>query len=98
MPGLALLAEEFSDRVGFLTVLIDLERDRGTAIQITDSVNAPFLTIDAHDDIFESFGRYFESGYIPETILIDRDGNIIESIVGGDSDIYRAAIENALNG
>ena len=93
---MALIAEEFSDRVGFLTILIGLEQDRDAAIQITDSVNATFLTVDANENLFESFGDYFQSGYIPETILIDNDGNIIESIVGGDEDVYRTAIENAL--
>ena len=98
MPGLALIAEEFSDRVGFLTVLIGLEDDRNEAMQITNSVNASFMTIDASESVFTSFGRYFESGYIPETLLIDFDGNIIESIVGGNADTYRTALNNALDG
>jgi len=97
MPGLALITDEFIDRVGFVTILIDLEHDRDTAIQITDSVDAQFITIDANDSVFESFGKFFTTGYIPETILIDGYGNIIESLVGGDNDIYRAAIVNALN-
>ena len=94
---MALITDEFSDRVGFVTVLIGLERDRDDAIQITESVNAQFITIDANDSVFESFGIYFTSGFIPETILIDGDGNIVDSIVGGDADIYREAIQNALN-
>jgi len=96
MPGLALITDEFSDRVGFVTVLIGLERDRDEAIRITESANAQFLTIDANDSVFESFGIYFTSGFIPETILIDGDGNIVDSIVGGDAGIYREAIQNAL--
>jgi len=97
MPGLALITDEFIDRVGFVTLLFGLENDRDTAIQITESVNAQFITIDANESVFNSFGDRFESGYIPETILIDRDGNIVERIVGGDSDVFRLAIENALN-
>jgi len=98
MPGLALIADEFSDRVGFVTVLLGLEDDRDAAIQITDPIEAQFMTIDANESVFESFGKHFESGYIPETLLIDGDGNIVESIVGGDTQIYRTAIEKALNG
>ena len=94
---MALITDEFSDKVGFVTVLIGLERDRDEAIRITESVNAQFITIDANDSVFESFGIYFTSGFIPETILIDGDGNIVDSIVGGDADIYREAIQNALN-
>jgi len=96
MPGLALITDEFIDRVGFVTVLIGLEQDRNEAIQITESVNAQFLTIDANDSVFESFGIYFTSGYIPEAILIDRDVNVVDNIVGGDADVYREAIVNAL--
>ena len=93
---MALIAEEFGDRVGFLTVLLDLNRDRDAAIQITESVDLKFITIDAHDSIWRSFGSYFESGYIPETVFFDGDGNIITSIVGGSYDEYRTIIENAL--
>ena len=94
---MALISEEYNDKVGFVTILLGMENDRNTAIQITDSVNAQFLTIDANESVIMSFGKHFESGYIPESILIDNDGNIIESIVGGDPDVYRTAIENALN-
>ena len=94
---MALIAEELGDRVGFLTVLIDLDSDRGAAIQITESASAPFLTIDANDNVFGSFGRYFTSPYIPQSILIDGEGNLIELLVGGDADTYRSAIESALN-
>jgi len=97
MPGLALIAEEFGDRVGFLTVLLNFDRDRDSAIRITDTVNASFITIDANDSVMRSFGNLFTSGLIPETIIIDGDGNVIASIVGGDSDKYRIAIEEALN-
>jgi len=97
MPGLALIAEEFNDSVGFLTILVGIEDDRNAAVRITESVNASFVTVGLNESVAESFLRHFESGYIPETLLIDGDGNIIESIVGGDADIYRLAIENALS-
>jgi hypothetical protein len=94
---LALIADEFSDRVGFITLLVGWESDRNDAIDITDSVNASFITVDAFDDDFAPLFDLFESGSIPEILLIDGYGNVIESIVGGDSDVYRTAIENALN-
>jgi len=98
MPGLALIANEFSDRVGFITILLDFDDYKDAAIRITNEANAQFLTVEANDSVFRSFGHYFASGYIPETILVDVDGNILASIVGGNSDQYRTAIENALNG
>ena len=93
---MASLAEEFSDNVGFLTILIDFEMDREAAIRITDSVDASFITVNASPSLVMSFGNHFASGSIPESLLIDEDGNIIERIVGGSSDDYRVAIENAL--
>ena len=97
MPGLALITDEFIDRVGFVTILIDMEDDRDAAIQITESVNAQFITIDGNDSVLETFSDLFKTRYLPEAILIDGDGNVVESIVGGGSDEYRTAIENALN-
>ncbi|MCL2662981.1 MAG: hypothetical protein FWE83_06580 [Oscillospiraceae bacterium] len=91
-----MITNEFIDRVGFVTVLIGMERDRDEAIRITESVNAQFLTIDENDSVSESLIIYFSSGFIPETILFDRDGNIVESIVGGNADVFREAIINAL--
>ena len=98
MPGLALIAEEFSDRVGFITVLIGMDRDRDVAIQIIEAETTQLLTIDNNESVQDSLSIHFESGYIPETILIDTDGNIVARLVGGNADQYRAAINEALNG
>ena len=93
---MALIAEEYGDRVGFFTILSGFNDDKDTALRITEAVNAPFITVGLNTSIAGAFGRYFESGYIPETLLIDGNGNIIESIVGGSADEYRIAIERAL--
>ena len=98
MPGLASIADEFGDRVGFLTVLIDMEPYRERAINIVESVNAQFLTIDVNENVYQSLVPHFTSGYIPETVLFDGDGNVLANIVGGSAEEYRNAIENALNG
>ena len=93
---MALLADEFSDRVGFMTMLISWDSDRDDALAITESVNASFITVDAMNDELEPILDMFTSGFIPETVLIDEDGNVIESIVGGNADEYSLAIERAL--
>ena len=95
---MALLTDEFIDRVGFLTILIGMENDRDAAIRITEAVDAQFLTVGFNENIFESFGFHFESGYIPETLIIDGDGNIIKNIVGGGADEFRQIIESTLYG
>jgi hypothetical protein len=95
MPGLALIAEELGDRVGFLTIMTNFERDRDRAIEITESANAPFLTVD-FNDFTNILRRHITSSYIPQVFIYDGDGNVIENIVGGDADEYREAIINAL--
>jgi len=97
MPGLALIADEFGDRVGFITMLISWDSDRDDALEITDSVNASFITVNAEHNDFAPILSLFTSGFIPETILIDEDGNVIDRIVGGNADEYSLAIESALN-
>ena len=94
---MASIADEFEDRVGFLTILIDFEYDRDAATQVIDAYHVHAITVEANESVFESFGEHFTSGYIPESILIDGEGNILANIVGGTSDDYRLAIETALN-
>jgi len=98
MPGLVSLTEEFGDRVGFFTVLLDMDTDRDAAVRITEDANAEFLTISADNSVFQAFGDYFGSGYIPESVLFDGEGNVLANIVGSNTEEYRASIENALNG
>jgi len=98
MPGLALIAEEFIDRVGFMTILISWDSDKDVALSITDSVNAPFITVNVEHYEFGPMLDLFISGYIPEFIIIDENGNVVDRIVGGSSDDYRLALNNALNG
>ena len=94
---MALIADEFGDRVGFITMLISWDSGRDDALEITDSVNASFLTVNAEHNELEPILNLFTSGFIPETVLIDEDGNVIERIVGGTADDYSLAIESALN-
>ena len=96
MPGLALITEELGDRVGFFTILFDFERDRDSAIQITESENASFLTIDFSSSVAQAFRSHLTASVIPQAFIIDGDGNIIENIIGGDAEVYREAIIKAL--
>ena len=95
---MASIADEFSDRVGFFTILIDAERDSRSAINILEDANAQFLTLKENDNVFEVLAGFFASGYIPESVIFDRDGNVVDSIVGGDANAYRTMLESALNG
>jgi len=98
MPGLAELAEEFGDRVGFLSLLGDFDTARDTAIDITEGANAPFITVDAQHPYFADLVQLMQIRFLPTSIIIDAEGNIIgEHIVGSSTDAFRTAIEDALN-
>ena len=96
MPGLNELAEEFADDIGFITLLGDFDTARETAIRITQ--DAPFYTVNANDSDFEQLMQLVQSGFLPTSVIIDTNGNVIgEQIVGGGTARFREAIEYALS-
>jgi len=97
IPGLASLAEEFDDRVGFLSLLGDFADSADNAVRIKQAANAQFYTIDAINPDLLPLLELLDSGFVPTTVLIGADGNVIgEMIVGSSMDIFRSAIEDAL--
>jgi len=99
IPGLAELAEEFGDRVGFLSLLGDFGTARESAITITENAGAPFITVDARLGELAGVMGLVGSWFVPTSIIIDASGNVIgEQIVGAGTDRFRAAIEAALGG
>ena len=99
IPGLATLAEEYSGRVGFLSLLGDFETAGDTAIRITDNAGASFITVDARHNDLQPLMDLLNSGFVPTSIILDRDGNAVGGqIVGGGIDRFRIAIEDALGG
>ena len=98
MPDMVNLANEFGDRVGFVSLLGDFETGRRTAIQMTEDLNIPFFTMDANHDDFEIFIHFVQSGFVPTAAIIDIYGNMIgDMIVGGGYARLREAIESALD-
>ncbi|MDR0272598.1 MAG: TlpA family protein disulfide reductase [Clostridiales bacterium] len=97
MPGLAQLAEEYGDRVGFITLLGDFSTAGENAIRITENAGASFSTVDARHGEFAPLMNLLNSGFVPTTVLLDANGNVIgEQIVGSNLDVFTAAIEGAL--
>jgi len=94
IPGLEELAQEFSDRVGFLTLLGDFTANQATAISITEGTS--FITVDANIDDFFYLMELLDSGFVPTSAIIGAEGMIGEQIVGGSIDRFRAAIEEVL--
>ena len=97
MPGMAELAAEFNDRMGFVSLLGDFESGREAAILLTENANAPFLTVDVMLDDFAPVIPFIQSPFVPTTALIDAFGNQIgDMIVGSNIDALRDKINAAL--
>ncbi|MCL1845522.1 MAG: TlpA family protein disulfide reductase [Defluviitaleaceae bacterium] len=98
MPTLAELHEEFGDRIGFLTLMDDFDTGAATAITAKENASAEFITVDARLDYFEELLPLVRSGFVPTSIIIDADGNVVgEQIVGGSARALRSAIRSALD-
>jgi thiol-disulfide isomerase/thioredoxin len=98
MPDLAQLAQSYVGRVGFISLLGDFETARDTAIRITNHSGIPFITVDANHYELQSLMVMLDSGFVPTSVIIGRDGNVIGSqIVGSGIDRFQLAIENAFN-
>jgi thiol-disulfide isomerase/thioredoxin len=98
IPGLARLSEEFGERVGFLSFLGDFGESADNAIRIKQAANAQFYTIDAMNLDLLPLLEFLDSGFVPTSVLIGADGNLIgERIIGSDMDKFRVAIQDALN-
>jgi|GEM_PF-2486965 len=99
MPDLARLAEEYAGRVGFISLLGDFGLARDTAIRITENSGVPFITVDATHGEFQLLMDMLDSGFVPTSVVIGRDGTAIGGqIVGSGVDRFQSAIENALEG
>jgi len=97
IPNLAELAEIYGDRVGFMSLLGDFATARDTAIRITEGAGVAFITVDATHDDFNPLMELLSSGFVPTSVIIGRDGNVIgDQIVGGGMERFQEAIEDAL--
>ena len=98
MPDLASLARTYGDRVGFLLLLGDFETGRDTAIQIKENAGVPLLTVDAQHSDLQGVRALVNSGFVPTSIIIGKDGApLVEQIVGGGLQRFTDAINSALN-
>ena len=98
MPELGEVVKAYSDRVGFIGLLDDYDTSRDTAVMIKEATGAEFLNVDAYHSDFSELVRLVSSGYVPTTVLIDRDGRVIgNQLIGAFGWGYAQHIEDALN-
>ena len=97
MPGMAELAAEFYERMGFISLLGDFETGREAAILLAENSGAPFFSVDFSLEVFQPLFPFVNSGFIPTSALIDAQGNKIgDMIIGSDIDGLRDRINAAL--
>ena len=97
MPAMAALAEEFYDRMGFVSLLGDFDTGLEAAIRLTEEVNARFFTVDIMHEDLAVLIPFVSSPFVPTSALIDAEGNKIgDMIIGSDINAIRGRIIEAL--
>jgi len=100
MPDLAVVVEEFGDRVGFLGLLDDFSTNPDGAKRLLESVNMPesFIDIDARLPEIRDLVALVNTGSVPTTVIVAPDGRVSEPIVGargpGYADILNYILES----
>jgi len=98
IPDLAAVAKKYGNRVGFIGLLDDYSTNKAAAIRLAENAGIPFIMVDADHSDFSNLLRMVQSGYVPTSILIGRDGKIIgEQIVGAYGLNYANFIDRALS-
>jgi len=100
MPDLAVVAREYSDRVGFLGLLNDYSTNLEGAISINESANKPdtFITIDAWLPELNSLLELVQTGYVPTTVIFTSTGEMFEPLIGAYGAGYAAILDEILEG
>jgi len=98
------VANNFGDRVGILTMIIQIIDRTETIRQATmhlDNWNVPSaIHIEAeHPELAQllAMSGYESYEQLPIFLLIDGEGNVVDSVSGYDNDDFHNMIENALN-
>ena len=98
MPDLAILKNSLPDNVNFITFCIDAEGNEDAAQEIIDNAGLTATVITNADGDFMDVLNQIQ--YIPTTLFIDKNGNIVGSeIIGGVDSVeqtYNAHIQTAL--
>ena len=98
MPDIAEVAEKYGDRVGFLGLLDDYSDNRQGAVNIKESSGVNFITVDANTQGLEGVLAMLRTGYVPTTVILDRNCDMIgEAIIGAHGAGYAQFLDAALD-
>lgn len=91
IPSIAEISNELKDKP-FIVIGVAMERDKDAANNIatvskfTTAKNVPYYNFIPNSEAVNAFKTsYGGIQFIPSTFIIDKDGNIIENLVGGKS-------------
>ena len=99
IPDLAAIAKRYGSRVGFIGLLDDYQGNKAAAIRLAEKAGVTFIIVDAEHSDFEKLLQLVQSGYVPTTVLIGRDGKLVgEQIIGAYGSKYANYIDKALGG
>ena len=95
---LAELEEEFGDSVGFLGLLVDYNTNRARAANYVSGHGVSFPTVSSATLGLELLLDMVRTGFVPTSIIIDTEGNLIgEQIVGAPRIGFTPYVQRALN-
>lgn len=104
MPAFAELAEEYKDKkVQFIGIVVDALDLKGeysdsqidAAKKLMEEAGVKYLNLLPSPDLMESYLSTVQA--LPETLLVDKDGKILQSSLGGKSkEDLKEIIENQL--
>ena len=98
MPEIAIIAQEYGDRVGFLGLLDDFSSNPDGAKNILESAQMPefFFNVDARLPGLSDIVALVSTGSVPTTIIITSDGLMSEPIVGALGHRYAEILDYLL--
>lgn len=100
MPEMAEIVKEYGDRVGFIGLVDDYSSNASGARKIMDDSGVPqsFFNVDADNGDLAELLKMVQSGYVPTTVIIDRNGNQVgEVLVGAYGRAYGEEIDMRLS-
>jgi len=98
MPELAAIAEEFSDRVGFIGLIEDYDSNLKGAINIVEASGVPdsFVMVDARLPEMSDLLKLVQSDGVPTSIIVAADGRMSEQIIGAYGSVYADILNSIL--
>lgn len=101
MPDLSKISEELKDK-NFQMIGLNVFQ-QASAPKIEDFLKAnpiSYITVDGNEDLVQAFAKASgnDMGAVPTTFILNKDGKIVETIVGGkDKDAFLKLINKYLN-